>query len=368
MKIGIYARGLSEKSGGAKQYIESASNAIIDIIPDKDEVYIIHNLEKKYFNSLKNNVHELLLKSNSKIMCDYILAPKKINELNLDVVLFTKNFVPFFIKTQSLVVILDLAYFMPELEAYKLLDNLYWRTVMKSSSKRANKIIAISKNTKKDIVSFFKISPSKIKVVYLAADKKYKIIKDRKKINRLKEKYNLSDKFIFYSGSLSPRKNLIRAIMAFNKISKKINCDFVITGNKVWNSEDVSKLIKKNKKIKVTGFINDDEMPLLYSLAEICIYPSIYEGFGLPILEAQACGCPVITSNVSSMPEIAGKGALLVNPYSVEDIINAMKSVIKDKKLRGKLIKEGYKNVKKFSWKKYARKILKICEEVYNEK
>ena len=363
MKIGIYARGLSEKVGGPKEYIKLMCESIIDTIPKEDQLFIFHNLKERYFKTKKINVKEIMIKSKNKIICDFIIAPRIINKYNLDVVWFPKNVIPFFIKTKKIVSILDLGYFLPELNAYPLLDTKYMKFMVRTSCKRADKIIAISQNTKKDIVNLLKINPNKIDVVYLAAGSKYKVIKDKKNLDMVKKKYNLSKKFILFTGTISPRKNLVRLINAFNKISEGIPHELIITGSKTWKDKEVTSLIENNKKVRRIGLVDDEDMPALYNLADIYIYPSLYEGFGLPILEAQACGCPVITSNTSSIPEVGGDSVLYIDPYSEDSIKNAILELSRNKKTKKKLLLDGFKNAEKFSWKKSSYKILKICEE-----
>ncbi len=369
MKIGLYIRGLSEKSGGAKGYIENLYKYVSKQIKKNDELVIIHN--KKWFSpTSKNNISFIQLKSKSKIICDFILAPKIINSLNLDVCLFPKNVIPFVINKniKKILSILDMGYFISRNNPYPFLDRIYMKIMIPISCRLADKIVAISKNTKKELVSFLKIPKEKIKVIYLGVSKNYRTIKNKAVLKKIQKKYCLDRPFIFYSGSISPRKNLKRLILSFEKIKNKFNLDLVITGNKAWNNKEEEQMIKENPRIKVLGCIPQRDLIHLYNLAEVYLYISLYEGFGLPILEAQACGCPVITSNISSMPEVAEKGALLVNPYSVNEIARAMKKVLENKKLRKKLINEGYKNVKRFSWKKCAKETLKICKEVYNGK
>lgn len=368
MRIGIYARGISGKVGGAKEYIKSMTKAIIKNIKDNDELYIFHNLDKKYFNSNKKNVHEILLNSKNKIFCDFVLAPCSLNKLDLDVVLFPKNVVPFLVNSKKIVMVHDLAHFMPEYNAYPLIDTLYMKKMIKNSCKKSDKIIAVSENTKKDIVNILKIPESKIKVIYEAADEKYKIIIDKEKISLFRKKYNLCNKYILFTGGISPRKNLIRFIKAFNQISNKIPHKLVITGGKGWKNKDELKMINKTKKVMRIGFVKDEDMPYLYNLADLYVYPSLYEGFGLPILEAQACGCPVVCSNLSSIPEVAGNSVLYFNPYKIKDIGDKIMMLAKNESLKKDLIKKGFKNVKRFSWKKEVKQLLKVIENVAKEK
>jgi len=362
MRFGIYARGITGVSGGVKVYIKELTNGIIKSLNKKDHLFIIHNSEINIFTK-KDNVEEIKINSKSKLVADLIKAPKIINKLSLDVVLFPKNVIPFGIKAKKILTIHDLAYYLPQYNAYKFLDTIYMKFMIRNSARRANKIIAVSNNTKKDIIRILKIDPNKIRVIYEGVGKQFKIIKNRQDLEKIKLKYSLNKPFIFYAGSISPRKNIKRLVNAFNKLNNK-NLELVITGNKLWNNKEEMDLINKNQNIKVLGLVPEEDLPKLYNLALFYVYPSLYEGFGLPVLEAQACGCPVIAANTSSLPEVAGEGAMLVDPYNEEEILASIIKVANNKKLKNNLIKKGFKNVGTFNWDKTAKHTLEVIKNV----
>lgn len=358
MNIGIMARGLSEKAGGVKEYIKCITENLIDM--DKENNYFIFYNKKQHLGTFLKG-KEIVLKSGSKLIWDYVYIPLAIRKYNIDILFCPKNVVPFFIGCKSIVVVHDLAHFYPSLNAYKFLENFYMCLMIKSSVKRANYIIAVSQNTKKDIIKFTEVDPQKILVIYEAPDKRYKIIKNKKMLDIIRKKYNLYFPFMFYSGSLSPRKNPIRLVKAFNQIKDKIPHNLVLTGGKSWKDKGVYRLIKDLKldgRVVKLGFVPDQEMPMLYNLADLFVYPSLYEGFGLPPLEAMACGCPVIASNLASCHEVAGKGAMVVDPYSVEEISSGILKILNDRVYRKILIKKGFSNLLKFSWKKTTNQLL----------
>lgn len=357
MRIGIIARGLSEQSGGVKQYIESLSRAMVKV-DHTNEYYIFHNTDTHIhkFPDAKN----IVIKSSSKIIWDFFLLPMALRKYNLDIVLFPKNVVPFFISTKSIVVVHDLAYYMPELHAYPLIDTIFMKCMIRSSLKRADSIISVSENTKKDIINILGIDEKRISIVYEAADTKYTKISDHESLYHFKNKHAINDKCIFYSGTLTPRKNMIRFLSAFAKIKDHIPHTLILTGGKSHNDHQVRELIHKmGDSVQVLGHIPDEDMPFIYNLADVFVYPSLYEGFGLPPLEAMACGCPVIASNVSSIPEVVGDAAIMVDPYNVDEIADAMLRVARDRELRKELIEKGYQNIKRFSWEKSAGIIIK---------
>ena len=365
MRIGIYARGLSNKLGGVKEVIKLMCETIAHQIGPEDELFIFHNLKQTFFGTPKPRVTEILLHCSSVFFCDYVLAPRAINRRNLDVIWFPKNVIPFFIKPRTVVTVHDLAYFLPQYRAYRLVDTLYMKTMIRHSCKRADRIIAVSNNTKSDVENILHTAPQKVKTVYPGLDKKYQVIKDRAGLQAVKEKYNLPDWFILNTGSITPRKNLLRLLHAFNHLSAK-NPDvyLVLTGFISYKSERENKIIHQNPNIIKTGFVEDLDMPYLYNLAALYVYPSLYEGFGFPVLEAQACGCPVIAAHTSSIPEVGRDSVYYIrDPHRVEEIGSAMRHVLYDEGIRQRLIQKGHRNCAGFSWEKAGRDMLAILRD-----
>lgn len=237
--------------------------------------------------------------------------------------------------------------------------------------KNASRIIAVSKSTKNDILKIFpKINSEKIKVIYFAANENYKVIKNEKNLDYIRKKYNLPNRFILFVGTIEPRKNIVRLLKAFSEVYKKIPIPLVITGKLGWKYKKIYYTYKKlnlEDKVIFTGYIDEKNLPSIYNLAAIFVYPSLYEGFGLPPLEAMACGTPVITSNTSSLPEVVGDAGIMTDPYNVDGLANVMREVLTNDGLREDMIKKGLKRSKMFSWEKTAKETLKVYEEIYNE-
>lgn len=245
------------------------------------------------------------------------------------------------------------------------------RVVVPSSVKRSKRVIAVSNYTKQDLVKFMQVPEEKVTVVYNGVDIK---IDERKSSEArrelLKNKFGIEKKYLLFVGTIQPRKNVMGIISAFDLLrgtSVFEDYQLAIAGKKGWDNDDVFKAIRQfglTKKVIFTGYITSDDKALLMKNASLFVFPSFYEGFGLSILEAQKVGTPVITSDITSMPEIADNAALLVDPYSVEDISKAMKKALIDQVLRDGLIKRGYENVLRFSWEKCARETLAVYKEV----
>ncbi|MBM3205751.1 glycosyltransferase family 4 protein [Candidatus Shapirobacteria bacterium] len=229
--------------------------------------------------------------------------------------------------------------------------------------KEIDLVIAVSKATQKDIMEILGLPEKKIKVVYEAAPEDLKPVKDKKISQKLFKKYNLDGDYLLSVATLEPRKNLKRIIEAFKMLKTK-NLKLVITGKPGWEDLNTLGFKKGNNNTIFTGYLKKrEDLAALYSQALGLVYPSLYEGFGLPILEAMKCGCPVLTSNISSMPEVAGQAAILVDPLDVEEIARGLSELVNNQDLRKSLAKKGLAQVKKFSWEKTAQETLKVYEQ-----
>lgn len=238
---------------------------------------------------------------------------------------------------------------------------------------QASKIIAVSESSKNDLVEKYGISGDKIRVIYNAVSENFGILdRNNPKLVEVKEKYKLPYKFILYLGTVEPRKNINGIVRAYNRLRKinhpEINkYKLVIAGASGWKQGKISEEIKNSPfsgDIIFAGFIADEDKVAVYNLATLFVYPSFFEGFGFPPLEAMNCGVPVITSNNSSFPEIAGDAAVMVDPDKPDEICQAMKGILLDKKLQEKLRERSVEQAKKFNWKKTAQEFLDTLQNV----
>jgi glycosyltransferase involved in cell wall biosynthesis len=232
----------------------------------------------------------------------------------------------------------------------------------KGAVKRANVILTPSFNTKRDIINFYKTNPEKIKVIYPGLSSKIKPTTPEQK-TIVKNKFNLPEKFLLFIGAYEPRKNLLGLLQSFEKVyaSETLPIHLVIAGAPGWKNEKVFDYIKNSpvkEKIHCLGYVTETEKTVLYELAEIFVYPSHYEGFGFPVLEAMALGTPVITSNRSSLPEITGSSASLINPLDPSDLTESIRTLLNTKELRDWQQKKGLELAQQFSWKRSAENFL----------
>lgn len=290
-------------------------------------------------------------------------------ESDADIFHFFNYIVPPKIRGRIIVTIYDMVYkLFPETMArsnYKRLEK-----ELKSSADRADKIVTISMNSKKEIMEYLDVAEDRIDIVYPGIDANiYSKDFPPQRFEETKAKYRLPSRYILYLGTLEPRKNIGRIIDAYVLFIKEADeeINLVIAGKKGWMFDEIFKKVEDyglEDKIIFTGYVDEGDKPLIYKMSDLFIFPSLYEGFGMPVLEAMAAGVPVITSNTSALPEVAGDAALLINPLDVEDIAYAIKKLMKDEALRNSLIQKGQKRSRDFSWKKSAEKLLDIYREV----
>ncbi|MBI4723072.1 MAG: glycosyltransferase family 4 protein [Candidatus Stahlbacteria bacterium] len=242
---------------------------------------------------------------------------------------------------------------------------MYTKAQICSAVGKADKIIAPSQATKKDIMEKLNIPPGKIEVILQGIDKEmFKVLEQRKCANFLKDKYGIDRNYILAIGAFIPRKNFQRLFEACQKlISKDIDELLIIIGFQSWKDKEILKYAGKN--ILFVQNVPDSELPFFYNCADLFVYPSLNEGFGLALLEAMACGTPVAASNTSSIPEVVGDAALLFDPLNVEEMADTMKKILTDSELKQKLRKKGLERVKLFSWEKMAKETLALYKEIY---
>ena len=269
----------------------------------------------------------------------------------------------------TVVTVHDLSYVHYQFLSHSLHQFLYSQSVKKTLN-NCQAIIADSEYTKKDVVQTFGVEENKINVIYLSADSDFKVLRLQEIDSAIAKKYGKN--FILYVGTIEPRKNIINLILAFEILKTKgLDTKLVLVGKTGYKSGPIYQRINQSpfkEAIIIPGFVEKHELINLYNLACFFVYPSLYEGFGLPILEAMSCGCPVVTSNVSSMPEVVGKAGIKVDPYDIHKLARTMKDLFLNKDLRKKLIQEGFKQKEKYAWQKCAQKTLKIYEKIGKRK
>lgn len=329
---------------------------------DKKNEYIIYlpvNPTRDLPSERENWRYEIV--PNKKLWTLFSLR-NSVNKDKLDFFYNPTHYSPLFLNCSQIIALLDVSYkYFPQLFKKKDLFKLnLWGG---KSLKEAKHVITISQSSKDDIIKEYSVPSSKVSVIHLGIRE---ITASKMSKGELFNKYNIHSPYILFVGTIQPRKNINRLIEAFKTLDDQEH-ELVIVGKKGWNYEDTLFLPEKlgiESKVRFLHTVSDADLAHFYKNAQIFILPSLYEGFGLPILEAMKYGCPVITSNVSSLPEAGGDAAEYVDPENVNDIAAKLEKVLSDKNLREKMIKKGYEQVKKFSWEKAAKEVLQVFEEV----
>ena len=245
----------------------------------------------------------------------------------------------------------------------------YARASLWIATHRATRVLTVSEASKRDILRYFHVPESKIDVIYNAIDEQYGERPTDEEMRRVRERYQLQDPFVLYAGNIKPHKNLERLIEAFHTLRKNgfEQVKLLIIGDEISKYPTLRRAVHRYKlhhNVRFLGFVSDKTLACLYRLAAVFVFPSLYEGFGLPPLEAMASGTPVITSNQSSLPEIMGDAALLVDPYDPDAIYGAMRRVLTEPELARSLSERGLARVKEFSWERSVRRVREIYDEV----
>jgi len=285
-----------------------------------------------------------------------------------DVLFIPAHVLPILHPRASVVTIHDLGYlYFPR--AHRPLDRLYLDLSTRFNARAAAHLIADSIATKRDLAECYGVDAAKITVAYPGYDATaFRPVRDETAIEVVKARYGIASEYILFVGTIQPRKNLVRLIEAFANLQtcKLANLQLVIAGKRGWLYEGIFQRVEKlglEGQVVFMGYVAEQDLPALFSGAKLFAFPSLYEGFGLPILEAMACGTPVVCSNASSLPEVAGDAAILVDPLDVEELAAAMERVLRDKELQAEMIERGFEQAKRFSWEKCAQETLAVLEE-----
>lgn len=400
MKIGILSGKLSEEAGGVERYVANLTTNLLRI--DEFNNYYLVNFTSKYLKE-KRNCHHLEvpyskkelwslvqgskidsvlrnflrmflggmlladLRSNYMNFLRHVVFPLELERIvDLDLIHAPTHFLPMFSSTEiTIVTVHDLtALKYPHLMLPSYVR--YMKSIFAKRLSKTDRIIAVSESTKKDLVQVLSIPEDRIKVIYHGIEPRFhpRVIPEG-----FLEHYGLRSPYILYvTGTIEPRKNIMKAVEAF-RIAKRrgLSHTLVLTGRKLFRYKELEEFlgeVSSASDIRYLGFVPENDLPILYSGADVFFYPSLYEGFGLPLLEAMACGCPVVASNVSSIPEVVGKAGLLIDPFKSRDLAKAILHLAEDDAFRNELVKKGLGRAKLFTWRETARNTLELYHKL----
>ncbi len=366
LRIGIDARLVYYSQAGIAQYTLRLIQGLADL--DRENQFIILQSRKdKHTIVDKPSFKRVSLWTPSHHRLEQYSLHLEISGLDLDV-LHSPDFIPPFRRNcKSIITIHDLAFLLYPHFLTKESARYYGQ--IDQAVKRTDHIIAVSESTRQDTIRLLGAPEHKITVIYESANPVYRPVDNREALEQTKSKYHISGDFILFVSTIEPRKNLPTLLKAYRQLldSYKANVKLAVVGRRGWLSEEVFTLVDKLKltnDVFFLGRVTGEDLLHLYNAAQLLAQPSFYEGFGLPPLEAMACGTPVVVSNVSSLPEVVGDAGLLVDPEDVSELAVAIWRVLTDQALRADLIAKGLKRARCFSWEKTARQTLELYQRV----
>ncbi len=377
MKIGINALYLLPgKVGGSETYIRNLVKCFAKSGDDNVFVVFINKESVGIFEDLSPMIEVVLCPLSAshrafRILWEQFLLPVQVRRHNIDILFSAGMTSPFFCPVPSVLVLFDLQH-VNQPQNFPVVHLWFLRTIIYLSAKTADGIVAISEKVKNDIVKFYKIIPDEIAVTYLAVDHEVFYPRVKNEVETIRTKYGLPEKFVLYAASSLPHKNHIRLFEAL-KIVKKEGCrmKLVLIGARDKGDDLIAAKIKEmdlEEDIVFTGWLPFEDIPLIYCASEVFVFPSLHEGFGIPVLEAMACGIPVVCSDIEPIMEVAGDAAFLVDPYNPADIARGIITVVRDKQACADLVVKGHKRAAEFTWENTAEKSLSFLSSFRKRK
>jgi len=368
MRIGIDARPLATHSGGIPRVVRSIVRELAQLDPQNEYYFYSHRDFQLPFRmpNWRKRVEPLAHVLPGTLWLQ-VVAKRRILQDRLDVFWGTAHVLPLGLPS-SMVKILT-AY---DLVWLKYPETMSWynrqvnRSLAPPSMRQADRIMVISESTAKDLQVLAGIERSKVEVVYLGASQAYRPRDRAAAVRYIAAKFGVSENFICAVGTLEPRKNLVTLLGAVRRLRDRRSWrhQLLVAGARGWKESRIHQTVRRlglfEHEVRVLGYVPEEDLPLLYSGAAVFVFPSIYEGFGLPLAEAMACGVPIVASDCSSIPEIVQDAALLVSPHRPEEFANAIARVIEDHELRVALVEKGLNRARLFRWDTAARKVIRM--------
>ena len=367
MRIAIDARKL--RDFGIGTYVRNILRHLARIDRTTDYVVLCREEDRPFTAGLGENFRAVPERSGPYSMREQVAIPMDLRREGADLFHAPHYVLPPLTPCRSVVTIHDCIHLRFPQYLPSRLGYAYARGSLWIAAHRSGHICTVSEASKRDILDYFRVPESKISVIYNAIDERFHEEPSDDEVTRVRERYQLNDPFILYAGNIKPHKNLERLIEAFHHMRRGEleHVKLLIIGDEISKYATLRRAVhryKLHKHVRFFGFVPDATLAILYRLAGVFVFPSLYEGFGLPPLEAMASGTPVITSNVSSLPEVVGDAAVLIDPYQPEEIADAMQRVLLDEGLRNDLRARGLARVRDFSWQRSATRVREIYDEV----
>ncbi|MHB9112513.1 MAG: glycosyltransferase family 4 protein [Thermoleophilia bacterium] len=367
MRIGVDISAIQTTKSGVDWYTHRVIEEMMDLLESDEQLYLFSNRETGFENYAASRRNVTVVRSGFKYQEPWrqFILPLLLKRHQIDVCFFTNFVLSIAASCPMVLTIHDLSVWLyPRTHS---LRNVVWaRTLVPISTRRSRSIIADSNNTKLDIVRLIKARPSKVSVIHLGAPDECNP-EPQPEDDEAMHHYGIIKPYILFVGTLEPRKNLNVLIRSFDRVAKsRQDIHLVLAGRRGWMAQAIFDELERRDllgRVHITGYVREQYLPALYRQAAAFVYPSLYEGFGLPPLEAMSSGTPVIVSRSSSLPEVVGDAGLYVDPLNADEMARAMEAAVGDPELARSLRKKGLERAKLFSWKKTAEMTLDILRE-----
>jgi glycosyltransferase involved in cell wall biosynthesis len=367
VRIGIDARKLHDFGIGT--YIRNLLRQLVRMDHDTEFVLLCRPLDRQTLSLLGENFRPVVETAANYSIAEQFKIPWALRRERVELFHAPHYVLPPLVSCRSVVTIHDCIHLMFPQYLPSRLALAYARTSIMMASKRANRVLTVSESSKRDILRFVDVPADKIDVIYNAYDEQFGVEPREEDVVRVRERYQLHDEFVLYAGNVKPHKNLERLIDAFHIVRNRglDHLKLVLIGDEISKYAALRRAVHQHqlhKYVRFLGYLPEATLAVMYRLAGVFVFPSLYEGFGLPPLEAMASGTPVVTSNVSSLPEVAGDAAVLVDPYDPVAIADGIYTVLTDEAIRRDLRQKGIARASQFSWEQSVRRVREIYKEV----
>jgi glycosyltransferase involved in cell wall biosynthesis len=369
VRIGIDARKLHDFGIGT--YIRNLLRQLARMDRQTEFVLLCRPEDRETLSALGENFRAVIETAGNYSVAEQVKIPWALKREGVTLFHAPHYVLPPLVRCQSVVTIHDCIHLMFPQYLPNRVAFAYAKTSIDMAARRATRVMTVSESSKRDILRFVDTEPEKIDVIYNAYDDRFAIDPGEEEVVRVSERYQLQSEFVLYAGNVKPHKNLERLIKAFYLVRKRglDHLKLVLIGDEISKYTALRRAVHQyqlHKYVRFLGYLPEETLAVMYRLAGVFVFPSLYEGFGLPPLEAMASGTPVVTSNVSSLPEVAGDAAVLVDPYDPSAIAEGIYQVLTDEKLRRDLRHKGVARAGQFSWEQSVRRVRAIYDEVSN--
>lgn len=371
MRIGIDCTAIPAEPVGAGKYIIELVRALVSLDSGDEWVLFVQPKGRELIGLPASLRLQYILTAENRpawrLLGEQLVLPVLVKRAGVDLLHSPHYTRPFILPCASVITFHDMTFFLfPEL--HTRVKRLFFQNAIRLSASKADALIAVSESTRRDAIRLLGISPHKIYSTPLGVSERYRLISDEVVLEKARLRYKLPAKYLLYVGTIEPRKNLPLLIRSYYRFLDQGNAlPLVVVGRKGWMFDDTFQLIEElglKDKVFFAGYISEEDMPLVYNLAQAFVYPSLYEGFGLPPLEAMACGVPVITTAISAMRDHVAGAGILVPPNDEQALAQAIHMLIQDSSVREKLSIEGQTRAAQFTWKRTAQETLKAYQSI----